>query len=107
MSMCGGRARCSTCRVRVVSGEAHCPAPEADEAQTLARSGAPASVRLACELRPRGDIAIVPLLAAAPATLLPGWVRNTVERDIAVMLVDWADRTAFAKRHLPQDVVYL
>ena len=33
MSMCGGRARCSTCRVRVVSGEAHCPAPEADEAR--------------------------------------------------------------------------
>jgi adenylate cyclase len=23
------------------------------------------------------------------------------------MLVDWCDRTAFAKRHLPQDVVYL
>src|ERR1700682_1409274 len=106
MSMCGGRARCSTCRVRVVSGEAHCPAPEADEAQTLARIGAPASVRLACQLRPRGDIAVVPLLAAAPATLLQATVRNSVERDIVIMLVDWCGRTAFAKRHLPQDVLY-
>ena len=106
MSMCGGRARCSTCRVRVTSGEAHCPPPEADEAHTLARIGAPAGVRLACQLRPRGDIAVVPLLAAAPAPLLPAPVRNSVERDIAVMLVDWCDRAAFAKRHLPQDVLY-
>jgi adenylate cyclase len=106
MSMCGGRARCSTCRVRVVSGEAHCPAPEADEAQTLARIGAPASVRLACQLRPRGDIAVVPLLAAAPAPLLPTSVRNSVERDIVIMLVDWRGRTAFTERHLPQDALY-
>jgi adenylate cyclase len=106
MSMCGGRARCSTCRVRVVNGEANCPAPEADEAHTLARIGAPTSVRLACQLRPRGDIAVVPLLAVAPATLLPNAVRNSVERDIVVMLVDWCDRTAFAKRHPLQDVLY-
>jgi adenylate cyclase len=106
MSMCGGRARCSTCRVRVVSGEVHCPAPEADETHTLARIGAPTSVRLACQLRPRGDIAVIPLLAAAPAPLLPGSVRNSVERDIVVMLVDWCGRAAFAKRHLPQDVLY-
>ena len=106
MSMCGGRARCSTCRVRVVSGEANCPAPEADEAHTLARIGATTSVRLACQLRPRGDIAVVPLLAAAPATLLPGSVRNSVERDIVVMLVDWCGRAAFAKRHLQHDVLY-
>jgi len=106
MSMCGGRARCSTCRVRVISGEASCPAPEADEAHTLARIGAPTSVRLACQLRPRGDIAVVPLLAVAPATLLPSSVRNSVERDIVVMVVDWCGRTAFAKQHLLQDVLY-
>ena len=106
MSMCGGRARCSTCRVRVISGEANCPAPEADEAHTLARIGAPTSVRLACQLRPRGDIAVVPLLAVAPATLLPSSVRNSVERDIVVMVVDWCGRTAFAKQHLLQDVLY-
>jgi adenylate cyclase len=46
------------------------------------------------------------LLAAAPATLLPGSARNSVERDIVVMLVDWRGRTAFAERHLPQDALY-
>jgi adenylate cyclase len=107
VSMCGGRARCSTCRVRVTSGNEHCPAPEADEARTLSRIGAPAGVRLACQLKPGGDIAVVPLLCAAPAPLLPSLVPATVERDIAVMLVHWRDRAAFAERLLPQDVVYL
>ncbi len=40
VSMCGGQARCSTCRVRVVSGEAHCPPAGDNERATLARIGA-------------------------------------------------------------------
>lgn len=107
LSMCGGRARCSTCRVRVIDGAAHCPAPEGDETRTLARIAAPPDVRLACQLRPRGDIAVIPLLAAAPPALLPESARTSVERDIAIVLVDWQDRAAFSRQHLPQDVVYL
>src|SRR5262249_28670498 len=34
-SMCGGRARCSTCRVRVTAGEENCPAAAMDERATL------------------------------------------------------------------------
>ena len=37
ISMCGGRARCSTCRVRVVAGEEQCPPPAEDERRTLMR----------------------------------------------------------------------
>jgi len=38
VSSCGGRARCSTCRVRVVAGKGSCPPPpEADERATLER----------------------------------------------------------------------
>ena len=39
-SVCGGRGRCSTCRVRVGEGAAHLPPPAADEAKVLARIGA-------------------------------------------------------------------
>jgi adenylate cyclase len=60
---CAGRARCSTCRVRVTHGAEHCQPPGDDERRTLARIHAPAEVRLACQLRPEGDIAVVPLLA--------------------------------------------
>src|SRR5205085_3499580 len=36
-AMCGGRARCTTCRVRVVEGGSHCPAPASDERRALDR----------------------------------------------------------------------
>src|SRR5215470_12136092 len=69
---CGGRARCSTCRVRVIDGAGHCPVPEQDELRTLARIRAAPDVRLACQLRPDADVTVVPLrtrygLAASPA----------------------------------------
>jgi adenylate cyclase len=60
-SMCGGRGRCSTCRVRVLDGKDGCPEPDAGEQRTLARLGLPADVRLACQLRPQADVRIVPV----------------------------------------------
>jgi adenylate cyclase len=51
--------------VRVVDGADHCPAPEADERSTLERIEAPPDVRLACQLRPTGDISVEPILTAA------------------------------------------
>src|ERR1700709_2624346 len=42
-SVCGGRARCSTCRVRVVSDRSGLPQPSGREAFVLARVGAAAN----------------------------------------------------------------
>ena len=50
--LCRGRARCGTCRVHLTGGDAALPAPDREEAQTLARVGAAAGERLACQLRP-------------------------------------------------------
>ena len=47
-AMCGGRARCSTCRVRVIEGASRCPPPGPDERETLERVRASSEVRLAC-----------------------------------------------------------
>jgi adenylate cyclase len=63
-AVCGGRARCSTCRVRVVDGAGHCPPPEPDELRTLERVRASADVRLACQLRPNANIVVMPLFKA-------------------------------------------
>ncbi|MGI9463603.1 MAG: 2Fe-2S iron-sulfur cluster-binding protein, partial [Aestuariivirgaceae bacterium] len=61
-SVCGGRARCSTCRVRVLEGLETQPAASETEQSVLDRVGATANVRLACQLRPSADLSVVPLL---------------------------------------------
>jgi adenylate cyclase len=60
-SLCGGRARCTTCRVLVTKGLERQPAPSALEANALARIGASPGMRLACQIRPRADIAVMPI----------------------------------------------
>src|SRR6202165_5441420 len=56
-SVCGGRARCSTCRIRVISDRGALPRPSRRETFVLARVGAAANpaMRLACQLRPQTD----------------------------------------------------
>ncbi|MEJ8848606.1 2Fe-2S iron-sulfur cluster-binding protein [Variovorax rhizosphaerae] len=67
-ALCGGRARCTTCRVRVVEGASHCPDAKVDEARALHRlAGAKGTIRLACQLRPTGNVEVVPILSGARA----------------------------------------
>src|SRR5207245_893156 len=66
-SVCGGRGRCSTCRVRVVRGLADLPPASEPEQRLLARVGAAPDVRLACQAPPVRDVAVVPLVAPSIA----------------------------------------
>ena len=53
LSVCGGKARCSTCRVRMLVGaERLAPPAEAEAAAAADRRGP--DVRLACQIRPTG-----------------------------------------------------
>jgi adenylate cyclase len=111
-SVCGGRARCSTCRVRVVSDRGALPRPSGREAFVLARVGAGANpaIRLACQLRPQTDIAVIPVL---PANVGADFVRNRnrvnigEERYIVSMFVDMRGSTRMAEARLPFDIVFL
>jgi adenylate cyclase len=106
-SVCGGRGRCSTCRVRVSADPAALPPPSAQESRVLQRVGAAPNVRLACQLRPTGDVSVVPLLAPA---VDPGAVHvrggDGQEREVAVLFVDIRGFTRLAERKLPYDVVF-
>ncbi len=51
-SMCKGRGRCGTCRVRIMSSSDELPRPSQIEQQTLERFESPDNVRLACQLAP-------------------------------------------------------
>src|SRR5258705_13876931 len=57
-SVCGGRARCSTCRIRIIGDYSSLPQPSKREAFVLDRVGAGSdpAIRLACQLRPETDL---------------------------------------------------
>lgn len=57
-SVCGGRARCTTCRVRIEVGLDSLPAPSGAEAITLRSIEAPPNVRLACQIRPTASLTV-------------------------------------------------
>ena len=88
-SVCGGRGRCSTCRVRIGRGLDLLEAPSSAEQRVLARIGAPDNVRLACQVRPTtGDFDVTPLLATgtvAQEALSQAAQRHGQEREIAVL----------------------
>lgn len=56
--VCGGRARCSTCRVHVVEGVEHLEPRTAEEQKLSETLNLPDDIRLACQTRTNGDIAI-------------------------------------------------
>lgn len=111
-SVCGGRGRCSTCRVRVGGPDrAKLPPPEPEERKVLARVGAPENVRLACQLRPPpGRYRITPLLPAL-AGPVEAYRRQPQahggERYIALLFADIRGFTSISEGRLPYDVVFL
>ena len=109
-SVCGGRGRCSTCRVRVMRGADYLPAATVDELRVLGRVGAPVHVRLACQVRPLRDLAVVPLVpAGAGPRDAVGLAdhREGQELTIAVLFADLRGFTRLAERKLPYDVVFI
>ncbi|HTZ35237.1 MAG TPA: adenylate/guanylate cyclase domain-containing protein [Stellaceae bacterium] len=109
-SICGGRGRCSTCRVRVRAAYPGLPPPSEDERRVLARIGARANVRLACLLRPGVEVQVTPLLpplAQAQDGLTRVDFAQGSEREVAVLFADIRGFTALSEGRLPYDVVFI
>ena len=109
-SVCGGRARCTTCRVRVLLGLDSLPPPSPVETRVLAPLGADRAVRLACQLKPVADISIWPLMP--PGVTARDQDRLDVadtgaERFVAILFVDIRASTQLVENRLPYDVVFI
>ncbi len=106
-SSCGGRGRCSTCRIRIVAGEASAPEILRAERETLERINAPRHVRLACQLRPRADIEVVPLVPVASHARPLHAQGESREVLVTAMFLDLRESTRFAAGRLPFDALYV
>lgn len=107
-SVCGGRARCTTCRVRVWRGSESLPPAEQAEHDALRRFGVPEGIRLACQVRPTGDITITPLVPVARA--LDGLrfdLNEGRERPVTALHTDLRDSVRLAAGRLPYDALFI
>jgi adenylate cyclase len=104
-SSCGGRGRCSTCRVQIVAGEKSLPEISPAERETLERIKAPPHVRLACQLRPVADIEVAPLVPVVGAAHDSGAASG--EMLVTAMFIDLRDSTRFAAGRMPFDALYI
>jgi adenylate cyclase len=110
-SVCGGRARCSTCRVRIEEGGENLPPAVFPESVTLAAIEAPANVRLACQIRPSKPLTVTRLLRPVgtgpeAAGVQEGDASGT-EKPLAVLYVNMREFNELTRTKLPYDVVFL
>jgi adenylate cyclase len=110
MSVCGGRARCSTCRTLVRAEDGALTPPTEPEAALLRRLNADPGIRLGCQARVRSDIEVRPLIqpqaiSAAIRQADPlGW---GVEREVALLFLDIRGFSRISEKSLPYDVVFI
>jgi adenylate cyclase len=110
-SVCGGRARCSTCRIRVIGDCSGLPEPSQREAFVLGRVGtSDPSIRLACQLRPSADLTFFQLFT--PSTVSANAhashpSRIGEERYLVSLFVDMRGSTQLAEQRLPFDTVFI
>ena len=109
-NICGGKGRCSTCRVRLINPVGEIAPPDDAEQKVLQRVRATEDVRLACQLYPQVDLKILRLLPSeldrANTDDYEPWSSGR-EKEVTVMFADIRDFTRTSETRLPFDVVYL
>jgi len=110
-ALCGGRARCATCRVLVLDGGDKLPPAGVNEVKLLRRIAAPDRVRLACQIRPRDDLQVQILLASRLGKARSGGEADlegsTSRRGLTVMVADLRAFSAMSERQLPHELLGL
>ena len=105
-ALCGGRGRCTTCRVVVQEGLELIDPPSAAEVKSLKAAGAAPNMRLACQIRPTHSATVFRVFQ-------PDGARHRAhssqgeEKELAILFLDMRGFTARTTGQLPYDVVFL
>ena len=106
---CGGRGKCTTCRVVVLEGLENCLPRNQPEAQMAQIKGFPPELRLACQTRVVGPVKVRRLVHdSADISEVISSGRGAAGRDmrLAVLFSDIRGFTTFSEGNLPYDVVH-
>ncbi|MEP4077750.1 adenylate/guanylate cyclase domain-containing protein [Haloferula sp.] len=106
---CGGKAKCTTCRVMILEGLENCLPRNTPEREMAQLKGFAPEVRLACQTRVVGPVRCRRLvLDKADASEAHEGGVNSAGREIplAVMFADIRGFTKLSGEHLPYDIVH-
>jgi adenylate cyclase len=106
-SLCGGRGRCTTCRVVIEEGLELLHPPSDSEARSLAAVGAEANTRLACQIKPMNPMTVVRVFQPDGRSKHRGHASQGEEKELALLFLDMRGFTARTTGQLPYDVVFL
>jgi adenylate cyclase len=114
MHVCGGNARCSTCRVYIMDGLSNCLPRNEKEEQLAEKLGFPQNIRLACQTKISGNITIRrPVVDDLDVAIIlkqfgnaPG-TKLGQEKDLAILFTDIENYTQFAEAFPAYDVVHV
>ena len=110
-SICGGRGRCTTCRVKVEQGMENLSPVGEREFRALKRIGAEEHVRLACQSELRKEQVEVTLLLPPDIKSLSARKENKfsvgTEMNLVVMFTDLRGFTRLSESKFPYDVVFI
>jgi class 3 adenylate cyclase/nitrite reductase/ring-hydroxylating ferredoxin subunit len=110
---CGGRAKCSTCRIWVLDGLADCPPRTEAEGLLADQLGLSDEVRLACQLRPTGELRVRRLVLDETDLVISSQLDRSVAtrageaKAVTIFFSDIADFTKLSETLSPYDVMYL
>lgn len=111
--VCGGHARCSTCRVLVTAGLEHCSARNVREQQMADKLHFSPDIRLACQTVARGDVMLRRLVLDADDVDLADQLQAPAadrlvgeEKPVVILFADIRGFTSFAEELPPYDVIH-
>ena len=115
MHVCGGNAKCSTCRVLVLEGGEYLSSPNEKEQSLNNQMSFPTNVRLACQTTVNGepvkikriiqDESDIDLYIGKNSGFSPQQIGEELE--LVLFFFDIRDFTAFAETHLAFDVIHV
>lgn len=113
--VCGGHARCSTCRVLIIEGAQNLSAPNDREAALKDKLGLSDDIRLACQTFVLSEPVTVNRIVKDSSDV-ELYLNDNIsfrkrqigqEKELALLFMDIRDFTPFMEKNLPFDVIHI
>ena len=109
MHICGGNARCSTCRIVIKQGLENILPRNEIEQRLAEKKGLDNCIRLACQTHIKGAVTLRRLVIDDLDADITRHQQDDVGREqpLAILFSDIRGFTDFSERHLPYDVIHI